>query len=51
MSIESDLKKDGITVVSKLDTLVVNNIARNIAKKIVAAFPQLNFDTRWNCRS
>ena len=44
MSIESDLRKDGITVISKLDTLVVNNIARNIARKIVATFPELNFD-------
>lgn len=44
MSIESDLKKDGIKVISKLDTLVVNNIARNIAQKIVATFPELNFD-------
>lgn len=44
MSIKSDLKKDGIEVVSKLDMLVVNNIARNIARKIVATFPELNFD-------
>lgn len=44
MSIESDLRKDGIKVISKLDTLVVNNIARNIARKIVATFPELNFD-------
>lgn len=44
MSIESDLKKDGISVISKLDTLVVNNIARNIARKIVATFPELNFN-------
>jgi len=44
MSIESDLKKDGIKVISKLDTLVVNNIARNIARKIVATFPELNFN-------
>ena len=44
MSIESDLKKDGIKVISKLDTLIVNNIARNIARKIVATFPELNFN-------
>lgn len=44
MSIESDLRKDGIQVISKLDTLVVNNIARNIARKIVATFPKLNYD-------
>ena len=44
MSIESDLKKDGISVISKLDTLVVNNIARNISRKIVETFPELNFN-------
>lgn len=44
MSIESDLRKDGIKVISKLDTLIVNNMARNIAKKVVATFPELNFD-------
>ena len=44
MSIESDLRKDGIQVISKLDTLVVNNIARNIAHKIVETFPKLNFN-------
>ena len=44
MSIESDLRKDGIKVISKLDTLVVNNIAQNIARKIVATFPELNFN-------
>ena len=28
MSIESDLKKDGITVIGKLDTLSVNTICK-----------------------
>ncbi|MCI8699761.1 MAG: hypothetical protein HFJ47_00265 [Clostridia bacterium] len=44
MSIESDLKKDGIKVIDKLDELVVNTIARNIAQKLVATFPQIHFD-------
>ena len=35
MSIESDLKKDGIEVTEKLDTLKVNSIAMNISNKIV----------------
>ena len=43
MSIESDLKKDGITVVGKLDTLSVNTISRNIAEKICRTFPEQNF--------
>lgn len=44
MSIESDLKKDGIQVVAKLGTTVVNTIARNIAQKLVATFPEMHFD-------
>lgn len=43
MSIESDLKKDGITVVGKLDTLSVNTISRNIAEKLCKTFPNQNF--------
>ena len=34
MSIESDLKKDGIEVIRKLDTLKIISIARNISIKI-----------------
>ena len=43
MSIESDWKKDGITVVGKLDTLSVNSISRDIAEKLCKAFPNQNF--------
>ncbi len=43
MSIESDLKKDGITVVGKLDTLSVNTISRDIAEMLCKAFPNQNF--------
>lgn len=44
MSIKSDLKKDGITVISKLDTLIINTIAKNIAQKLVLTFPEMHFD-------
>ena len=44
MSIESDLKKDGITVIEPLDITTVNVIAKNVSKKIVAAFSNLGFD-------
>ena len=44
MSIESDLKKDGIEVISKLDTLKINSLARNIAMKICGIFPEYNLD-------
>ena len=33
MSVESDLKKDGIVVIKKLDTLRVNKIAKNVATR------------------
>lgn len=42
MSIESDLRKDGIEVVSKLNTIEVNSIANCIANKLVSAFPEFN---------
>ena len=42
MSIKSDLKRDGIEVVEKLDTLKVNSIARNISMKICDTFPEFN---------
>lgn len=44
MSIESDLRKDGIKVVDILDTVTVNRIARNIASKLCETFPELCFN-------
>ena len=38
MNIESELKKEGIEVVSKLSTLEVNTIARSVANKLTEAF-------------
>ena len=43
MSIESDLRKDGITVIKPLDTLSINTISRNIAEKLCKTFPDQNF--------
>ena len=43
MSIESDLKKDGIKVIGKLDTLSVNTLAHDVAEKICKTFPEQNF--------
>ena len=45
MSIESDLKKDGITVISELDKISVNTIAKNVSQKIALAFPNLGFNS------
>lgn len=44
MSIKSDLKKDGIEVIEKLDTLKTNSIARNISTKICDTFPEFKLD-------
>ncbi len=40
MSIYSTLKKEGINVIGKLNTLEINKIASNISEKITAAFPE-----------
>lgn len=44
MSIESELEREGIKVLKPLDTLMVNNIAKNVAKKLVSTFPEQNLD-------
>lgn len=43
MSIESDLRKDGIKVIGPLDTLSVNTISRNIADRLCKTFPEQHF--------
>lgn len=43
MSIESDLKKDGIKVIGTLDTLSANTLAHDVAEKICKTFPEQNF--------
>lgn len=44
MGVESDLKKNGIEVISKLDTLRINSLARNVSIKLCEAFPEYNLD-------
>ena len=44
MSIETDLKKDGIEVIETLDTLKINSIAKNISQKICETFPDYGFN-------
>ncbi len=44
MSIESDLRRDGIEVTEKLDTLKINSIARNVSMKLCDTFPQFNLN-------
>lgn len=43
MSIESDLRKDGITVIQPLDISSINTIAKNVSEKIVSTFPNFGF--------
>lgn len=43
MSVETDLKKEGIEVVHTLDTLKVNSIAKDIAQKLTNGFPEHDF--------
>ena len=44
MSIQSTLKKEGINVIGKLNTLEINKIASNISEKICKAFPEHNLN-------
>ena len=44
MSIESDLRKDGIEVIKKLDTLKINSIARNVSIKLCETFSNFNLN-------
>jgi len=46
MSIDSILKKEGITIIEKLPILKTNIISKNIADKLCEAFPEHNFDNQ-----
>lgn len=43
MNIEAELRKDGIEIVGRLDTLSVNSIAKSVAEKICKTFPRAHF--------
>ena len=44
----TDLRKDGIQVIEKLDTLKINSIANNISTKLCETFPQYNLNQNHN---
>ncbi len=46
MNIEAELKKDGIEIVGRLDTLSVNSLAKNVSSKICKAFPKAHFSSK-----
>lgn len=43
MNIAAELRKDGIEIVGRLDTLSVNTLAKDVAEKICRAFPRAHF--------
>lgn len=44
MGIEKTLKKEGIEIIKSLDTLTINNLAKNIANALSNSFPNLNLN-------
>jgi len=44
MSIESDLRKDGIEVIAPIPTLTINSLAKAVSEKLCFAFPELNLN-------
>lgn len=45
MGINRDLKREGIEVISVIDTLTVNTLSKKIANTLCKTFPELNLDT------
>lgn len=43
MSIQKDLKKEGIEIISKLDSLISNDICKNVSRRIIETFPDFDF--------
>lgn len=43
MNIEEELRKDGIEIIGRLDTLSINTLSKNVAEKICKAFPRAHF--------
>ena len=44
MSISRDLKKEGIEIICKVDTLTINGIAKKVSEMIVKNFPGINLN-------
>ncbi len=45
MSIKKDLKREGIEIIGKLDTLTINSLAKNISSILSQTFPELELNT------
>jgi hypothetical protein len=46
MSIKSEIKKEGIEIITPLDSLTINSISTSIAKLLRSAFPEKDLDER-----
>ena len=45
MNIEQELKKDGIEIIGRLDTLSVNTLAKDVSEKLCRTFPRAHFSS------
>ncbi len=43
MSIQKELKKEGIEIITKLDPLISNDICKNVSRRIIETFPDFDF--------
>jgi len=44
MSIESELLKDGIKIIGRLDTLSINKLSKRVAERLIKTFPRAYFN-------
>ena len=49
MSIQKELEKEGIEVIGKLDTLITNDIIKDISRRIIETFPNFEFTNKEIC--
>ena len=43
MSIQKDLNKEGIEIITKLDSLISNDICKSVSRRIIETFPDFDF--------
>ena len=49
MSIQKELEKEGIEVIGKLDSLITNDIIKDISRRIIETFPDFEFTSKELC--
>ena len=50
MSIQKELKKEGIEIITKLDPLISNDICKNVSRRIVETFPNFEITQEKLCK-